>query len=201
VSAVHVADQGGITALNSPAWMGWEFRVIEVAGVLTAVVLLLPWSSWLGWAAAMLLGAGPFLGYMASRSVGMPGDHADVGNWGYWLGTVSLIVEAALVILSAGMLLAMRGALIRRLLPPGSTGTRSKKTPRAFPGRSRPPAAAGYESHATALDRHELGALPVVAWLWAPTALSGASACCQGTDGVVEVCAAPGPGRGQDAGG
>jgi hypothetical protein len=114
---VHIADQGGISALNSPAWMGWAYRVIEVAGVLTALVLLLPWSSWLGWAAAVLLGAGPFLGYMASRPVGVPGDHADVGNWGYWLGTVSLIVEAALVILSAGMLLAMRGTLIRQLLP------------------------------------------------------------------------------------
>lgn len=111
VSAVHVADQGGITALNSPAWMGWAFRVIEVAGVLTALVLLLPWSSWLGWAAAVLLGAGPFLGYMASRSVGVPGDHADVGNWGYWLGTVSLLVEAALVMLGIGMLLALRQRL------------------------------------------------------------------------------------------
>jgi hypothetical protein len=117
VAGVHVADQGGITALNSPAWMGWAFRVIEVAGVLTALVLLLPWAAWLGWAAGVLLGTGPFLGYMASRSVGVPGDHADIGNWGYWLGTVSLIVEAALVILSAGMLLALRGDLIRQLLP------------------------------------------------------------------------------------
>ena len=133
VAGVHVADQGGITALNSPAWMGWAFRVIEVGGVLTALVLLLPWSSWLGWAAGLLLGIGPFVGYIASRSVGVPGDRADVGNWGYWLGTVSLIVEAALVILSAGMLLAMRGELIRQLLP--------RRTPRR-PGRPvRTPAA------------------------------------------------------------
>ena len=41
VSAVHVADQGGVTALNSPAWMGWGYRLIEVGGVLTALVLLL----------------------------------------------------------------------------------------------------------------------------------------------------------------
>ncbi|HEY1916446.1 MAG TPA: hypothetical protein VGH27_12810 [Streptosporangiaceae bacterium] len=40
VSAVHVADQGGITALNSPAWIGWGYRTIEVGGVLTAIVLL-----------------------------------------------------------------------------------------------------------------------------------------------------------------
>jgi len=104
VTGVHVADQGGITAFNSPDWLGWAYRVIEVAGVLTALVLLLPWSAWLGWAAGVLLGTGPFLGYLASRSVGVPGDHADIGNWGYWVGTESLIVEAALVVLSVGML-------------------------------------------------------------------------------------------------
>lgn len=40
--------------------------------------------------------------------MGVPGDPSDVGNWGYWVGTVSLVVEAALVVLSAGMLLALR---------------------------------------------------------------------------------------------
>jgi hypothetical protein len=43
-----------------------------------------------------------------SRTVGVPGDHGDVGNWGYWVGTVSLFVEAALVALSLSMLLALR---------------------------------------------------------------------------------------------
>ena len=64
--------------------------------------------AWLGWAAGALLGTAPFLGYIASRTVGVPGDSADVGNWGYWVGTVSLLVEAALVILSVSMLLAPR---------------------------------------------------------------------------------------------
>lgn len=108
VSAVHVADQGGVMVLASPHWMGWSFRLIEAGGVLTALALLVPWSAWLGWAAGVLLGIGPFAGYVVSRSVGVPGDHADVGNWGYWVGTVSLVVEAALVVLGTGMLLAYR---------------------------------------------------------------------------------------------
>jgi hypothetical protein len=112
VAAVHVADQGGVTVLNSPAWIGWGYRLIEAGGVLTALALLAPrparlGPAWLGWA-AVLLGAGPFLAYVASRTVGVPGDLSDVGNWGYWVGTVSLVVEAALVVLSAGMLLALR---------------------------------------------------------------------------------------------
>jgi hypothetical protein len=117
VAGVHVADQGGITAFNSPPdWLGWAFRLIEASAVLTALVLLLPRSAWLGWAAGVMLGIGPFLGYITSRSVGLPGDHADIGNWGYWMGTVSLIVEAALVILSAGMLLPTLGGAYRQFL-------------------------------------------------------------------------------------
>ena len=128
VAAAHVADQGGVTAMASPAWIGWGYRLVEAGGILTALVLLLPSPSrpgpvglgpvrlgpaWLGpaspgWAAAVLLGAGPFAGYVASRTVGLPGDPGDVGNWGDWVGTVSLLVEAALVMLGASMLRAAR---------------------------------------------------------------------------------------------
>jgi hypothetical protein len=107
VATVHVADQGGITVLNSPALLGWGFRLVEIGGVLTALVILARPArlAWLGWAAGVLLGAGPFIGYIVTRTVGVPGDPQDVGNWGYWIGTISLIIEAALVTLSAGMLL------------------------------------------------------------------------------------------------
>ena len=110
VAAVHVADQGGVTAFNSPDWIGWSYRLIEVGGVLTALALLLPRPvpAWAGWAAGVLLGTGPFIAYVLSRSVGLPGDSGDVGNWGYWVGTVALFIEAGLVMLSVSMLLAMR---------------------------------------------------------------------------------------------
>jgi hypothetical protein len=124
IATVHVADQGGVTALASPAWIGWGYRLVEAGGVLTALVLLLPvrasggplrlgpvrlGPAWLGpasvgWAAGVLLGAGPFTFYLASRTVGLPGDPGDVGNWGYWVGTVSLLIEFALVLLSLSML-------------------------------------------------------------------------------------------------
>ena len=113
VAAAHVADQGGVTAFTAPDWIGWGYRLIEAGGVLTALVLLVPWPAWPGrawlrWVAGVLLGAGPFVAYVASRTVGVPGDPGDVGNWGYWVGTVSLLLEAALVVLSTSMLLALR---------------------------------------------------------------------------------------------
>src|ERR1700684_1143587 len=95
VAAVHVTDQGGLTALNSPHWIGWSYRLIEVGGVLTALTLLMTGPTrlgrpWFGWAAGVLLGAGPFLAYVTSRTVGLPGDSGDIGNWGYWVGIVVL---------------------------------------------------------------------------------------------------------------
>jgi len=115
VSVVHVADQGGVTALNNPAWMGWSFRLIEIGGALTAIALLVPRTRSLGWAAGVLLGVGPFAGYITSRSIGLPGDSADVGNWGYWVGTAALFIEAALVMLSVSMLLALRQSALNSL--------------------------------------------------------------------------------------
>jgi hypothetical protein len=109
VAVIHVADQGGVTAFNSPDWLGWAYRLIEGGGIATALALLLPRPAWPGWAAGALLAAGPFIGYLASRTAGVPGDPGDVGNWGDGVGTVSLFLEAALFVLSATMLLAVRG--------------------------------------------------------------------------------------------
>jgi hypothetical protein len=113
VAGVHVADQGGVAALAAPTWIGWGYRIIEVGGALTALALLMPLRvrfapAWAAWGAAALLGIGPFVAYIVSRTVGLPGDPGDVGNWGYWVGTVSLFVEAALVVLSVSMALTLR---------------------------------------------------------------------------------------------
>jgi hypothetical protein len=108
IAAAHVADQGGVAAFASPDWLGWAYRLIEVGGVATALALLLPRPAWPGWAAGVLLAAGPFLGYLASRTIGVPHDAGDVGNWADWVGTLSLLIEAALFMLSAAMLLAAR---------------------------------------------------------------------------------------------
>jgi hypothetical protein len=107
VAGAHVADQGGVTAFTAPDWLGWAYRLIEVGGVLVAVTLLWPRLARLGWAAGVLLGVGPLVGFLASRTVGVPGDSGDVGNWSDWVGNMSLIIEAGLITVSVGMLWAL----------------------------------------------------------------------------------------------
>jgi hypothetical protein len=113
ITTAHVADQGGITAFTAPNWLGWAYRLIEVGGLLTAAALIGPRTARLGWAAGVLLGVAPLVGYLASRTVGVPADPGDVGNWADWVGTLALVVEAGLVTVSVGML----GARLPRPFP------------------------------------------------------------------------------------
>jgi hypothetical protein len=108
IVAAHVSDQGGITKLSDPQWIGWSYRLIEVGGLATALVIVLVGWWRPVWAAALLLAAGPLLAYLTSRTIGLPGDTEDVGNWGNWVGTMSLLFEGSLIVVAAGALLARR---------------------------------------------------------------------------------------------
>jgi len=52
----------------------------------------------------------------------VPGDPGDVGNWADWVGTLALIVEAALVTIGLGLVLGMSPAR-RALSVSGATPT------------------------------------------------------------------------------
>jgi hypothetical protein len=96
VAVAHVADQGGVTALAAPQWLGWSYRLVEVGGVVTALGLAWRRSVLAATWAGLAVGTVPFLGYLASRTLGTLADPADVGHWSDWAGTVALLVEAAL---------------------------------------------------------------------------------------------------------
>jgi hypothetical protein len=61
---------------------------------------LLHWSSPLAWAAAAAVAAGPLVAYLWSRSIGLPGDAPDIGNWLCTLGIAALFAESSLLALS-----------------------------------------------------------------------------------------------------
>ncbi|MET8536968.1 hypothetical protein ABZV67_35430 [Streptomyces sp. NPDC005065] len=99
VAAIHVVDQGGITATRDPYYIGVAYHVLEIAAVVAAVLLLIGLVR-LGWLLAALVSVGPLLGYILSRGPGLPNYSDDIGNWTEPLGLVSLAVEGALLLLS-----------------------------------------------------------------------------------------------------
>jgi hypothetical protein len=103
VGLVHVQDQGGFIGGVEPLYMKVGYYAVEVGAAICIPIVLRNRTA--GWALAALVSIGPFVAYILSRSVGLPGDPDDVGNWGYTLGTVSLAVEGGLFVLSITCLL------------------------------------------------------------------------------------------------
>jgi hypothetical protein len=110
VGLIHIQDQGGFLGDQMPEWIAVGYYLVEVVAGIGA--LLLARQQLLGWVVGLGLSAGPATGYILSRSVGLPGDPGDVGNWGYTLGTVSLVVEGLLFILSITALVRARDQLL-----------------------------------------------------------------------------------------
>ena len=111
VGLIHIQDQGGFLGDQSPAWIAVGYYVVEIVAGIAA--LLLARQQLLGWVLGVGISAGPAIAYILSRSVGLPGDSGDIGNWGYTLGTVSLVVEGLLLVLSVTALARAAARLSR----------------------------------------------------------------------------------------
>ena len=110
VSVIHVMDQGGLTALKDPAYIGYGWWALEITGVITAALLLARRTT-AGWLLALGVAAGPLLGFILTRSVGLPLATEDIGNWTEPIGLASIAVETTLLALALTML---RPVLLRR---------------------------------------------------------------------------------------
>jgi hypothetical protein len=102
VAVIHLQDQGGLLGGESPTYLKFGYYLVEVVSIIAAVLILR--GRILGWVLGLGATALPFIGYMLSRTVGIPGDSGDIGNWGYLLGTVSLFVEGTFVVLGVFVL-------------------------------------------------------------------------------------------------
>ena len=98
VAIIHLQDQGGLLGGESPTWLKYGYYLTEIGSLVSALAVIR--GKVIGWFLGLDFTIGPFVGYVLSRSVGVPGDPGDVGNWGYLLGTVSLVVEGSFVILA-----------------------------------------------------------------------------------------------------
>lgn len=96
IAVIHILDAPG--TFQATRYIFWLYMAI-VAGAIPASLLLLHWASRLAWVGPALLAAGPLLGYLLTRTVGLPGDSGDIGNWLDTLGMVSMFVEGAVLTL------------------------------------------------------------------------------------------------------
>ena len=83
VATIHFIDQGGFS-MKHPTYVGIGFYILEVVGVITAILLL--GGTRLGWFLAVGVAAGPLTGYILSPGPGLPYYTEDVGNWAEPLG-------------------------------------------------------------------------------------------------------------------
>jgi hypothetical protein len=103
IALIHVLDAPGQFA--EVPYLGWMY----VALILGCVVIggaLVRGNDPRAWAAAGGLALSVAVGYVLSRTTGLPGDGGDIGNWGEQLGIASLFVEGSVIALSA---FALRG--------------------------------------------------------------------------------------------
>jgi len=95
VAIVHLLDTPG--KFQETPYLGVMFLGLIAASLLAAELLLRGGGS-IGWLAGAGLAGATILGYVVSRTIGLPGaPEDDIGNWSEPLGMVSLLVEAVVV--------------------------------------------------------------------------------------------------------
>lgn len=110
IALVHVLDAPG--KYTETPYMFWMYMALIVAAIAIAVELIRTGSR-LAWAGAAGLAASAIVGFVLTRTTGLPQAHGDIGNWTEGLGLSSLFIEACVVALS-GAVLAARATVTRR---------------------------------------------------------------------------------------
>ena len=116
IAIIHLQDQGGLLGDQSPLWLKYGYYMVEITSTISAALIIR--GKTIGWFLGLASSIGPMTGYIMSRTVGVPGDPGDVGNWGYLLGTVSLVVEGSLIVLALICLTRIRRVRQRHPQPP-----------------------------------------------------------------------------------
>jgi len=102
VGVIHALEIRG--QLDGAAWLTAGFSALAIAGPVCGLWLLVR-PGRLPWMAAGLICLSAALGYILTRSVAMPGEAGDVGNWLEPLGVTALITEGIVVVLAVLVLL------------------------------------------------------------------------------------------------
>jgi hypothetical protein len=121
IALIHVLQLPD--AFSETFYLGLLFVGAVVGAVLVAAALSRT-SDHRVWNAACALGAVVLLGYLFSRTTGLPAATDDVGEWDEPLGLVSMVAESLVVCVSAVVLASRRSVPVAATMP-GTGGARS----------------------------------------------------------------------------
>jgi hypothetical protein len=94
IALIHLLDSIG--KYSETRYLFWMYVALMVASVVTAAAVLFTRQR-IAFLAAAGLAASAAIGYILSRSTGLPNATGDIGNWTEPLGLASLFVEGAVV--------------------------------------------------------------------------------------------------------
>src|SRR5882757_5282388 len=98
IGLIHLLD--AIGKYNETRYLFWMYIALIAGSLVTAGAVLFTRAR-TAFLAAAALAASAAIGYVLSRTTGLPNAHGDVGNWTEPLGLASLFVEGCVVALSA----------------------------------------------------------------------------------------------------
>jgi hypothetical protein len=101
IGLIHLLDS--VDTYRETRWLFWAYVLLMAATVVVGGALLhRPGPFWTS--AAAIVALAPMIGYVLSRTTGLPGADDDIGNWTEPLGLASLWVEGAVVLTAASVL-------------------------------------------------------------------------------------------------
>jgi hypothetical protein len=97
IVAIHTSELSGKT--EETAYLGFGYLLLIAASIVS--IILLAQRDRRGWMLGGLAAASTLVGFVLTRTTGLPNATDDIGNWTEPLGMASMFVEGAVILLSA----------------------------------------------------------------------------------------------------
>lgn len=110
IGALGLAGIGLIHLLDAPSkytetrYMFWMYIAL-ILGTIVVGGALIRYGSRKTWLAAAVLATAPLVGFVLTRTTGLPQANGDIGNWTEGIGLSSLWVEGCVIVLSGAVLI------------------------------------------------------------------------------------------------
>lgn len=100
VIAIHTSELSGKT--EETAYLGFGYMLLIAASIMS--IVLLAQRDIRGWILGGVTSAATMLGFVLTRTSGLPNAKGDIGNWGETIAIWSLLAEGLVVVLSLAVI-------------------------------------------------------------------------------------------------